>query len=1854
MNKFSKRIISLVIALLMIISTIVGDVRITPKAYDPNRQESLTYSVKINDVPIKDVEYIHDGDSLDIEVEWILPDGVLSKPYTKSIDLSPMTNVTIPEGAKQKLSFGGGEVGYVEIKENKINLYLTDDDFLTGKETRSANGNVSGTIDCDEKNLKNGDEVEINLGADHTYKKKYDDGTKESGLKIDKKAGDISYSGGKWIQTYSVDIYTHDGDVTISSLSDKSGDFLSNMSSITITANSVGNLNKNVGDTITFDDLENVVIKSDEKLSFTYTMEVDDNAFKNDASYDSGKNELEASYISNKNKTNSISGLAALQLKKIGGEKKPLSTSTDDEQTWEITINLGDLIKSGKSFDELITSVTESLGAGLTSTDTLSASDFEKVSDGVYKATFKTSLTDEYKKMESTTVTNTVNVTTTYGSFPINGQYTTTGIGGATIEKDYVQDSFDETEKTLDWKVTLKDVAPTNTKVNVEDVTTGLPWTQGKTQGSHTWNHTLYVNGNLVLKDGVLQSGNTISIGGSTVDILSTKNEWGGDVDYTKSDKVFFTDEFIVANNGADIVLDYTTDLTSVAKADMQDKIFYNKATLSYVNAKGDTKSKYDDAQFEKTFSENALSKSGVVDDTTSTIEYTLTVSMSDLDYFKSADNTEFVINDYLPEGLKFVDGSVKVVESSGYTSDLSGITDFHYYPAGAAGLTNNHYWSYYNGDQTIVDGSKTIKDYLVSFEPSYDASARLIQFTYPVDENYDILMGFFDAFPSNFDKDNHFVKITYKAQVADMKSFIKNGENLNVINTADYSYKDEIKEDKVEVKHTLKVPNLVNKASAFKEDLVIGAAHYNGVAYTIDVNAGAYDLSDGKLIGTDKLGSALSYDLASVVVNKVDASGTKTPLSQGLGENDYSFTYDKANNSLTFSLPDSMHLEITYNTIVNLYNGYNSENSTTEYGELDPNNSANTFSLKGLSNKNASKSINLNKATTKTAWTAKASTGGINIKKYWTDGGQIKAVTGSIFKIYKCTVDGNSITYDETKDEFEPTKIFKIINDDGVLNVSGLLFDTVYALVEVSPGTTGTTKTLVCQTEPYYFVIPGSKDVNVPDSVKTFASGSYLYYENEEGAALSISKKKSGKTTELAGAKLALYDATTNTKLGDWDSSTEPVTFEIGTATDFSKNKLKEGEYVLIEENPATGCSICGDGIKFKIEKTTNTSGATAAKITILGKTGVEAPFEIKSTDLDGEASLNTDANELTLFNDELKLYLKKTDNSSAANLVGNAKFVLKKGTEELGNVTSSASGVVQIPTDKIDADGTTVYSLTETSTPTGYQTLSAPITFTVSKSGDVTIVSGNATAAKYNTSDDVNRQINVVNNKLVSVEGYKVWDDADDADKIRPNSIEIILQRKIESDPEYTDVAGTTKNVVAGTEGKWEFAYNNLPAYDANGKEYIYRVYETTVPSGYSSFKFSVKLDSGKYVITNVHEEVTKIGVIKVWDDANDQDKKRPTSISVQLYADGEAKGEAVTLNAANEWSYVWTDLAKKKSGTDIVYTVKETGVPQGYTTTTSTLGKKEMKVGAGTEEVDAYTITNKYTPGKTTKKVEKVWVDDNNQDKIRPDYVEVQLYADGVKKGDVVKLESSNSWTYQWTELDEKKSGNLIDYTVEEVNVPQGYISSSKVLDDGTTVITNTHESVSISLSATKIWSDNNDKDKLRTSQVEVQLYADGVKKGDAVKLDASNNWKYTWAKLAKYNNGSEIKYTFKEVSVPKGYEAKYATDTNGNVVITNIHKPKDPTTQSPTTTGTTTEKTTGKTTEKTTEKTTTEITTTEETTTEITTTETTEPTTEPPTTVVKTGDESRVLFAFVIMLVALSGMTVIYYKKKKKDD
>ncbi len=317
----------------------------------------------------------------------------------------------------------------------------------------------------------------------------------------------------------------------------------------------------------------------------------------------------------------------------------------------------------------------------------------------------------------------------------------------------------------------------------------------------------------------------------------------------------------------------------------------------------------------------------------------------------------------------------------------------------------------------------------------------------------------------------------------------------------------------------------------------------------------------------------------------------------------------------------------------------------------------------------------------------------------------------------------------------------------------------------------------------------------------------------------------------------------------------------------------------------------------------------------------------------------------------------------------------------------------------------------------------------------------------------------------------------------------------------------------------------------------------------------------------------------VVKVWDD-EDHEHNRPKEISVVLLKDGEAY-DTVKLSKENGWKYEWGNLSSSYE-----WSVAEEVVPGGYTVSMTKSG-------------NTFVITNTYKDAEQGKDVSrnviKVWDDKGNESK-RPKEVEVVLLKDG-KEADKVKLNEQNGWKYEWTKLNAAS-----EWTVEEVNVPQGY--KSNVKKDGVVyIITNSYEEETekpteppteketekptepttdketekpteptteketdkptepttegetdkdteavkdTKISVYKVWDDNNNA--ARPDKVEIEILKDGVLY-ETVALNKENKWQITLDGLS-----DSATFTVREKNVPEGYEVN-VTEQMGTFVVTN---------------------------------------------------------------------------------------------------
>ncbi len=409
----------------------------------------------------------------------------------------------------------------------------------------------------------------------------------------------------------------------------------------------------------------------------------------------------------------------------------------------------------------------------------------------------------------------------------------------------------------------------------------------------------------------------------------------------------------------------------------------------------------------------------------------------------------------------------------------------------------------------------------------------------------------------------------------------------------------------------------------------------------------------------------------------------------------------------------------------------------------------------------------------------------------------------------------------------------------------------------------------------------------------------------------------------------------------------------------------------------------------------------------------------------------------------------------------------------------------------------------------------------------------------------------------ETVNISGEKTWEDNNNQDGKRPQSITVKLMKQIEGgQPEVKE----TKVVTKGQDDKWKYEFNNLPKYE-NGKLITYSIDEEKV-AGYD--KVTTRTTNGPdYNLTNKHEpETVNISGEKTWDDNNNQDGKRPESITVKLMKQIEGgqpevkETKVVTKGQDDKWKYEFNNLPRYENGKLITYSIDEVDVP-GYT--------KETTATRTTNGPD-YNLKNTHKPEKRTIEGQKIWNDNNNQDGKRPTSIKVKLYkkvgngAKELKETKEVTEGADKAWKWKFENLDKYENKQEIQYTVEEEAVGEGYVGIVTGSMAAGFKITNSRTPEKTFVEGEKTWDDANNQDGKRPTSIKVKLYkmvGNNNPKYVAEKVvteGADKAWKWKFENLDKYENKQEIQYTVAEKAVDG-----YTTTINGTN-ITNTHTPE----------------------------------------------------------------------------------------------
>ncbi|NSJ69148.1 Cna B-type domain-containing protein [Blautia faecis] len=270
------------------------------------------------------------------------------------------------------------------------------------------------------------------------------------------------------------------------------------------------------------------------------------------------------------------------------------------------------------------------------------------------------------------------------------------------------------------------------------------------------------------------------------------------------------------------------------------------------------------------------------------------------------------------------------------------------------------------------------------------------------------------------------------------------------------------------------------------------------------------------------------------------------------------------------------------------------------------------------------------------------------------------------------------------------------------------------------------------------------------------------------------------------------------------------------------------------------------------------------------------------------------------------------------------------------------------------------------------------------------------------------------------VNIPVSKSWDDSNNQDGKRVGEVEVQL---------YADGSAVAGKVLKLNEGNgWKGTFQDLDKYK-KGQEIKYTVVETTNVDGYTANVSGSAKDG--YVITNIHTpESVNIEGTKTWNDNGNADI-RPETITINLYANKKLVASK-TVTKTDDWKWKFADQPKYEKGQEIEYTITEDKV-DGYITA---------------QGIGNYDVVN--TP--TTVTVDKV---DDEGNPVKNAKLQISVKDDN---GNVVASWKTDDTSYDI--IGKLIAGNT--YTLEEINVPTGYVAADpitfKVEADGTITVDN----------------------------------------------------------------------------------------------------------------------------------------------------------------------------------------------------
>lgn len=339
--------------------------------------------------------------------------------------------------------------------------------------------------------------------------------------------------------------------------------------------------------------------------------------------------------------------------------------------------------------------------------------------------------------------------------------------------------------------------------------------------------------------------------------------------------------------------------------------------------------------------------------------------------------------------------------------------------------------------------------------------------------------------------------------------------------------------------------------------------------------------------------------------------------------------------------------------------------------------------------------------------------------------------------------------------------------------------------------------------------------------------------------------------------------------------------------------------------------------------------------------------------------------------------------------------------------------------------------------------------------------------------------------------------------------------------------------QDFVLNAGNNWKATIDNL----TSDQQALWFFIEETLLDGYRQIGDANKLTPNgdgtstlSFTITN--QKVIDLTVTKAWDDDDNSQGIRPTTVEMQLLKDGQPFGDPVILSEENNWSYTWKDLVD--DGSYSAFKVYESSDLGEYTSSADSPDNAADFAGG------AATVTNTLPPT-TSFTAMKRWV--ATPFGSTPPTVAAQLFQNGEPYGDPVPLDGTGSWQHTWFGLPlTTAEGSEASYYALETNVPPDY--EANVANTGNlAVITNTYTGGVASIVVQKEWTGTQmpasiDVRVTGTNMAGQQQYDSG-----AVTLTAEGGWR---AELPIAVGMRTLTFDVTE-TVPEGYRQTGSTSS-----------------------------------------------------------------------------------------------------------